>query len=950
MMSRRPTVWSDALAILATLLALSGLTTEAQADDLCRDDAVPSSKAVDPSAFWESDRIVSVSRHAGDTGTVFRIVGDIVELNDRLFPSLKRTPGQSLTGIESITVEAREIIVAMPLLLSGDATLRLVGETVRFTFGGYVAFVDAPMKAGQALEIRTETLDFAGAKPTPFAFMTQDWKPIWSEATWPTASGRKRTLSVHARAIVPRREEAAVDLHLLEEEPVRYLHNKTLDVGRSSGRPKDIWSKSYDLRLGAAGSEEYAALLRKELLWPDHSTAKLERLFARSPYDPTVRAFVSKMLAEIRIRIAARWSKATEARLARLETSLINNLDTFGYGPHDVPMQNLSARLQGFERLLSEALGNDDGDGLIAIWDQLRVTSLTGGAVDSKTIDRLDRDTGTLKQELDQVAARIALDVRNLEQNANKVEMTLLRTHERQKSLEAEWNRKQEQLKQIGEATQAVRFVGVGVSIVFPAAAPVVMAGSQAITTAGELVYQHNSGKDVTLATAAKTIEEVNKEFSEYKEKMKGMRSAWQKSEENFSNAWDEVRGKGSGKGGLSAYVKAVGEYTRAASEVFTLMKAAGTRETLKLPDFAANDEEIKSHIASLEKLRSEEAVLRGDLADLQARHQTLAAGVLEREAVRRELLALDLRNDEARRRLAILGSYVRTTTLGELARAATVLRRGMFYVTGKLPEIADSLLWYADDRQAMADVQMEPKPVDELEAALRNDRRELRAAYKAFAVLVGNSLQHFKTRLGWRPPVPIVFSASAGAKESVNTQDQPRREFLSTVNTVLETMTETNDPDTDLSRFAIRIPFEPRAPSVQEPETLLAALVTRVDFAEGSGLPEGEQIILTVEHPRIGWMTYPGGCRLVQDAALRESPFSEFQARAPWPSEVPVKEPDWRRRLEPDWIFVGANATALPYRAPYYLFVELPMRYRLSKAPVIDRIDITFVKTGPKP
>jgi hypothetical protein len=92
--------------------------------------------AIDPAEFWENDRQISILRREDGQRFAYRIVGDVVELNATLFPALATAPDGQLSDISELVIDAREIVIDMPLRLS-DASISLRADTVRFAGGAW---------------------------------------------------------------------------------------------------------------------------------------------------------------------------------------------------------------------------------------------------------------------------------------------------------------------------------------------------------------------------------------------------------------------------------------------------------------------------------------------------------------------------------------------------------------------------------------------------------------------------------------------------------------------------------------------------------------------------------------------------------------------------------------------------------------------------------------------
>jgi hypothetical protein len=112
-----------------------------------------------PDELWKTDRRVDVFDSSGPTGKSYRVVGDVVELTPDLFPSLARASGQYLENISEISIDAREIIVAMPLRLA-SGKLRLSADKIKFGFRGIVSFAKNPGPGDQSFQILARELGF----------------------------------------------------------------------------------------------------------------------------------------------------------------------------------------------------------------------------------------------------------------------------------------------------------------------------------------------------------------------------------------------------------------------------------------------------------------------------------------------------------------------------------------------------------------------------------------------------------------------------------------------------------------------------------------------------------------------------------------------------------------------------------------------------------------------
>ncbi|HEU4825901.1 MAG TPA: hypothetical protein VFS85_05440, partial [Dongiaceae bacterium] len=281
--------------------------------DRCAAPLAQASESIDPVSFWNDDREIFVWRRQDGDRYAYRIVGDIVELTPRLFSALATVPGQSLRDITEISIDAREIIVAMPIRLA-DGTIKLYADDVRFTGDGSLSLMEPPEQRDQMVEIAAGTLDLSNAPDMPFLFPTQGWV-LNGTPQWPPRDGARRMLRVKVRTVIPGADASEASQKQLKGDPLRWFHNKTADQGFDSGLPKKVWSAGYDIVIGDAGESIYDGLFGATLLWPDVAVVKLSRLWTRAPFDPAVDAFVRAKMDEMMPRLTRRASKASISTL-----------------------------------------------------------------------------------------------------------------------------------------------------------------------------------------------------------------------------------------------------------------------------------------------------------------------------------------------------------------------------------------------------------------------------------------------------------------------------------------------------------------------------------------------------------------------------------------------------------------------------------------------------------
>ena len=236
----RPMQQSQAVA-----LAAAPLVAGAQVPDKCMVPLSALPNAQPAREFWKLDRQVSIFRRETNGRSSYRIVGDIVELTPQYFPALDRPYNQAFTKIDNLWIEARELIVGMPIRVA-EGSLLLAADKISFTGDGFLTIVDPPSTTTQTIEIQADVLDLSMARNIPFAFATQGWK-LNEPPQWPAEGSPSRIFRVKAGLILPGANDPPEWNQLLKDRPLRWVHNKTADRGFDSGLGQEVWSRYYDV-------------------------------------------------------------------------------------------------------------------------------------------------------------------------------------------------------------------------------------------------------------------------------------------------------------------------------------------------------------------------------------------------------------------------------------------------------------------------------------------------------------------------------------------------------------------------------------------------------------------------------------------------------------------------------------------------------------------------------
>jgi len=943
-------LWCAGMALSITLGSATALAQDQF--DRCVAPIMAEAEPVDPSAFWNDDREVLVWRRQDGDRYAFRIAGDIVELTPELFSALATAPGQSLRDIYEISVDAREIVVAMPLRLA-NGTVKLYGDNVRFTGDGTIALTDPPTKQDQAVEIVADTLDLSHAPDMPFMFPTQGWI-LNAQPQWPTAVGPKRLLRVKVRTIVPRADASEASQKQLEDDPLRWFHNKTADQGFDSGLPKAVWSSAYDVAIGDAAGSIYDGLFGATLLWPDLAVAKLSRLHARAPFDLVVGAFVRAKIDELTPRLSRRASQQAIATLNLMREQMALGVDPFGYGPNEVPMTGLSDRLKTFQKSLDNVLGTSKRAGTLDHWDQTRLAALTAGRIidPAKQIDQLDRMLRVEATERAITAQRIGGNTDKLLKMVQDGRAKIVEAATIDETLLAQYTAEKEQAASFGRVVDDLVLTETTIGIGRPAAAPYSLAWKPEAT---KPISYYGTKEGEAPSGAPANLREVAARYQSYATLIGDFSAAWKAVDPHLAPALGHLTGKQKNDPELVAFGQAMEDVAIRAEALRAGLPDGPAEYTLGLYDYTPVDPEQQKKWNGL--LQDAEAMTQTAgglqamiLADTR-RVRAIDADIRWLSAVRGDLLALKaLPKEDAVQRQMLLSRLMSARLLTDVARSATVLRKGFYYVTGRQTDAPNEVLHPADDALAAQGLDTRhPELYDpaQMQVALEAQRTALNQYYEGFA---GGLAEQAGAFVDKRPAIPPSVEFFRAAYEDDISHDLDasylRARFLDSLNRSIAEQIALGRSGAGFASRPILVPIAitPAGPSGGA-QFLLGVAVTKVHFEGDPKMPGS--INLRIEHPRWGTVTLDGNCHRVIDAADNpagiETGFSKTISLT-----RDVRE-NWTESVATDQAFAKILDNAFPLDAPYYAYVEVPQPGAWTNAPVIDEIQILFVKAGTK-
>lgn len=929
---------------------------QALAGDLPDRCAVPLSwqaEALDPASFWNQDRRVSILRREDGERFAYRIVGDVVELNPALFPALATAPDGRLTDISEIAIDAREIVVDMPLRLD-NGVIKLQADLVRFAGGGSVALIDPPKEREQALEITATTLDLSHARGVPFVFATQGWQ-LTAPPQWPIADAPKRMLRLKVGEIVPPEGESEASKAQLKQDPLRWLHNRTADQGFDSGMAKEVWSAGYDITVGPAGAAAYDELFKTALLWPDMVAGKLLRLRSRSTFDAGVDAFLRAKIAALLPRFDGRASRQSAAMMRRIVRQIDDHVDPFGNGPFDVPLSDLAERVVAFGKSLDEIFGTEKKAGLMQLWDDARIASIvaTRPASTAKQIEQLDRALRNAAAERGAAAQRLARNIEQLLKQVQDIQAKIAEVDTLDNELRAEYESRKTAAESYGGAVGSLSSVPVPVSFGFLTAAPAALGNSSIVATGPTHYYGAKDGSwpmDVPVS-----MKDVSARYAAYASVLGELGTAWGDAETHFGAVLGDLTGRGRNPEELAAHDAAMTNLQAIGRRLSDLVKFGPAELKLRLDSFdllgPEKNERRFALIAEAEAIGAGGSAIASAIqADLGRLH-ALDGELGELGAMRADIVGLkSLPVIEAVQRQILINATMRGALLAQVAREAALLRKGFYYATGEWPDLAQDVLHFADD-VVIADRFDRRRPAqfdpDAMDQALGQSRADLAAYYRAFAERRAKQLAEFAEK---KPAVPVVELFRAAYVDDSGRDLEGaylRRQFLNAVNRSMAAQIQLGRAGATFAARPILIPIQITPPSTSEGvQLLLGIAVTKVRFRDEANLPGS--VNLRIEHPRWGNVQIAGECRRVVDVAGNGAAGSAGVSGYIQTITLPKgAHESWVDAVSPDKPYADVLRTAFPIDAPYFAYVQLPQPSAWSKPPVIDEIEISFIKIG---
>lgn len=852
---------------------------------------------------WDADRRVFVLDRSTEGQKRFFIIGDIVELSPENFPSLARGNGEIISGNFELFVDARHVILNMPLRMA-DGRVRIVAQHLEFGFDGLLGYSAAPA-AGQSVSIFAETIDFTRARSIPFAFQT---------------GKAGRTVAVKALSVTGFNPTTNPT-----EEFSAFLSKKTL--GDAGAGPTDI---SY----GDAAIGDYETALGAAK-WPESTALKLQRFLSADPYGDANRRFIRDKAAELLQATRGVETAVVSTAVDRAIRAVDARTDLFGLLETDVPMSTLDGSLARMRQQIDGLFSS----GVLTTWDRIALEASQPVGIDK---DKMTEASGARNAAVENVS-RLSLEGRDisskltsLEQRISQIDV-VLKNREVYLAQVAEAEKNKGPNDKIESTFKVAAAIG---SVAFPAAAPFLIVASGLVSVAAAMNKSEGDlvAKATTIAGIIESHSNLMKVSLQMRQDLNTVTGDFHLARKSVTDKKNLTREEQERVDKWKASTSSLGKQ---AETIAGYLKSSPPSAELADPTAMVNqDAEIQ------DSLRKRNALVK-DQSDLLNRQlvvtqdlQSQVAQVLELEAVLAELQQLVVVNDEDRARYRVLADWTKRALLEGVAREAILLQRSLKYAGAPVSALPKELLAYPEGDAASASANLLAGAAATSADDLLKLSQKREATYKTLLLDATNLRTALAEEKRWNIPTPITLSARTANNEGTETHKARMAAFIRDLNGAIA------DAVLDGVSQPIAVPFAPGEGSATKDAFLLGINVRRVDFA--GGIPPDEDFTLFFGHPKFGVINREGESKFFSDYARNVA--GGGKGSAMWPIRLPNDvSGDWQDKIKFAAELANVQHAMFPLLSAYELHVEILNKDAWGKPPVIERIDIEFISIGAK-
>jgi hypothetical protein len=845
---------------------------------------------------WEQDANYELIETPVEGGKIIRITGDILNFDKPDFGSIIRDVDEAPSNVREIIFDAREIHLKQPLSFT-SARIVILSDLLSFEENGAINLTLSP-NGSDGLRVVARKIQLSGALPVPIQIVTSD----------------KRTVQIAAEALeIDGGSETATARDV--------LWRRSSGFSGKAGDPPAEW----DVKVGSEFSGEVADQLAAEAVWPQFTAFKIQKFFARDPYGTSNNLIQANRpyFEQLKATSALSLLDATK-RLLEL------HLDPSGHGPAFVPRRDY---INAFNALKGEIEGSQ------SYLDDLKKVILQ--AYDEKPLDQSQLAAVRSRQRSDEEAARSVNQsmsdvVTSLAQNEQDIDAIQTKVNQRTGTLVAQVEDAKHKAGDLGKLKAGTTVLATGAMLI-PGAGPFIATG---ISVVGSVIYSHNVGQD---PGSVETLASVAQKNAKFYATAKAVQAAWEQQVKDYKIAGQVFAGKPPqpDKPGdkpldraeaAKKEAQSAGEFASKVKDMFDELQDQPKPTEVALSDVEKNDEELNSLLAAIGDRREQQAKLTEQIKELQGKLASVMGDQADAMNVEVDLLAANPINDRDIMRWKLSAVSLWRREIERLYNDAIMVRRSLFFETGKIPELPPDVFQFPEEMTAYVksglynpDKGLNSKEVTE--AHLDAEITKHVAALKAIQGALSDAFSQFESERAMGA-VPYVqsFTFSASSPNLIV------QRFIKQLNAQILRQV-VGGTDQGLHLAPLLIPFTlPTAP-MSDPERLVSVNISDVQFTTTTATA-GKTINFDIRYNLAGEMIRDGSCHFVD---MRESSAQSFvvlrvqatnQSLPPSEGGVPLTFEEFKR-----------FQTAPPARTPYFLSVQIGG----------DRTDPTFTKSIPE-
>jgi hypothetical protein len=873
-----------------------------------------------PFNYWSNDTSYEVSKKRDPNTRLdsYYVTGDIIKIDEDQFPSLARAANSPNTNVQSVTFDARILILDMPLVFDTTQITFFAEKVVLTSRAAILLNAVSPQPGGDGISIITDELDLSNSKTRPFQFKTDNWEFLTDGAQQPWPTDRKRNVKVDANRLLTSDPLASEDLF-------RFFRNLTLDQ-KYGYAPGSLSKAPYSIHVADdAASQVYEEFFTSSALWPDQFSAKVARQFSRAPFDPENTKFLrTTFIGPYTERFRGHHESAL-LTLNEVSTAIRLGVDGYGENRYYVPRISLEATLANFKEDVPATLN------LVKVWDSEIAKGFVGGAVDAVKVQQVRKELDKEQAELADAESELGHAMASLTQNEQAIEKQLGTIKDIEDRIQAnlqELIAKDEKNRTLLTGTRIV----AAVASVIPATAPVGMILGQAVLVTGDAIYRHNANQAVT----PQTVISVVQTGVEFVGKVRALRDSWDKLHSAIEKTQDpHIQGNDKRAEVNKAFVDAGRDFAEKSKNVYDLLQIPAATP-ISMNELEKDNPELKAALEQLASFRVEESKNLSIVHDLTTIASQKSATLIASQQRFYEVLKADLRNDNFIARQRNLGIQVRDQLFGHLSYEAATLRRSYAYHTGRQLDAPSDVAFFSDDYKSIS---LKDLTADSVEKVLSDQRTQVELSYGSLERLVGNGINDYLARRTLPAPVSKEFVADAK-----NVDDPDQIQFLRILNMSISEGTRLTAETYNPGLFFV--PFEDCQQEYQLsklPYKLLHIEVKKVVFENKTSM-SGKTIEFHFVHPGYGFESDERGCFFVD---FRKA--DALQNSAIYTTTVNNEGPIDSKNIQS--LYTGSLAdlnkyARYPFCSKYFLYAVLkgsPRAANWRQVPRIKYIEIVF-------